>query len=217
MRTPAATAAPASTADEYTANTGWTAELDGPALWAHQGYKGSESERPNWSTNTLNDIAFTNRVFSFNGATIHQNLRAGAIATNELTVIMGINTTNEVMHGLSGYWGGLRLDNENGDAIIDYVPVQRNDGLVCFFDKAGQSVVRPTNWGSSDDSTHLKTTGCTWTGEIIMTGVVVEAEDIVPNSAIAHSQNEGTLTVTVPAGLKDVISFEEAKTSSSIA
>ena len=175
--------------------------LEGPVMWGHHGYGASGAERPNWSTNVLNDIAFTNRVFTLNGVTIKSDLNAGAISTNELTVTMGRNNPSgsSNYYSLCGYWGWLRLDDENGDAIIDYVPVRRaSDRKVGFWDSVSKSLVVPTN-----ENQNLSVGEGVATGEIICDDSTLEvvAADIVPNRQLAYSSEAGVVTISIPAGL----------------
>ena len=173
--------------------------LEGPVLWGHHGYAAPSAERPYWSTNVLNDIAFTNRVFTLNGVTIKTDLHAGAISTNELTVTMGRNNPSGNYYSLCGYWGWLRLDDENGDAIIDYVPVRRaSDNKVGFWDSVSNSLVVPTKEGQD-----LSVGEGVATGEIICDDSTLEvvADGIVPNRQLAYSSEAGAVTISIPAGL----------------
>jgi len=173
--------------------------LEGPVMWGHQGYAAPSAERPNWSTNVLNDIAFTNRVFTLNGVTIKTGLHAGAISTNELTVTMGRNNPSDNYYSLCGYWGWLRLDDENGDAIIDYVPVRRaSDSKVGFWDSVSKSLVVPTT-----ENQNLSVGEGVATGEIICDDSTLEvvADGIVPNRQLACSSEAGVVTISVPSGI----------------
>ena len=174
------------------------AELEGPVMWGHHGYGSMNLERPNWSTNVLNDIAFTNCVFTLNGVTIKSGLNAGAISTNELNVTMGRNNSTDY-YSLCGYWGWLRLDDENGDAIIDYVPVRRaSDRKVGFWDSVSKSLVVPTT-----ENQNLSVGEGVETGEIICDDSTLEvvAADIVPNRQLACSSEAGVVTISVPSGI----------------
>ena len=180
-------------------NADVTADLQGPVHWGHHGYGSVSSERPNWETNTINHIAFTNRVFTLNGVIVKSSLHAGAICTNELTVTMGRNNpyASGNYFSLCGYWSYLRFDDENGDPILDYVPVKRlSDNKVGFWDGVSKTLVVPTVANQN-----LSAGDGTPTGEVIVDDMEVVSAAITPNRALCTALDKSVLTVTVPAGL----------------
>ena len=189
------------TKEEHDANN-VRARLEGPVLWGYQGYNSGSGERPTWKTDALNDIVFTNRVFTLNGTVVKSSIKKeGAIASNELTVTMGRNNPASSYYSLLGYWGWLRLENANGDAIIDYVPVRRGtDGRVGFWDKVSKALVCPSKSGREN---RLLDTGCTPTGEIVADETTVEdvSGTITPNRIFTVNAEGASATITVPAGL----------------
>ena len=200
------------TAEEKTAGT-WNLRLEGPVLWGHQGYGSDSSERPNWETNAINHIAFTNRVFTLNGVIVKSGLHAGAISTNDLTVTMGRNNPSDSnnYYSLCGYWSYLQFDDENGELIVDYIPVRRtSDNKVGFWDSVSKTLVVPTTANQNLSASKGKPTG-----EIICDDSTLEvvADGIVPNRQLACSSEAGVVTISVPSGIageRIIIAWDEA-------
>ena len=191
-------------------NANVTESLEGPVLWGHHGYGSVSSERPNWETNAINHIAFTNRVFTLNGVIVKSGLNAGAISTNDLTVTMGRNNPSNY-YSLCGYWSYLQFDDENGKLIVDYIPVRRtSDNKVGFWDSVSKTLVVPTT-----ENQNLSAGDGTPTGEVIADSDSLEvvSDAITPDRQLATTVDGGKVTVTVPAGLSGetlIVAWDES-------
>ena len=159
-------------------------------LWRGQSYdKGDNLVK----TDAINEYAFTNRVCTLNGVVQQSNLAAGAISTNEHNVFLG--KCSYTTYSLYGWWSHVSLDGEDGNKLIDYIPVQRaSDGKVGFWNRVGDgSFVTSSGTGNF-------TAGST-TGERIEVGLTVVSSTIMPNRILDYSLDKSTLTVTVPSGI----------------
>jgi hypothetical protein len=140
----------------------------------------------------LNEYAFTNRVCTLNGVIQQSDLAAGAISTNNHNVFLG--KCSYTTYSLYGWWSHVSFDDEDGNRILDYIPVQRaSDGKVGFWNRIGDgSFVTSSGTGNF--------TAGTFTNAYI--DVDVDAtQTFSPNRIIETSLDGATLTVVVPAGL----------------
>ena len=122
-------------------------------FWTYTGKRPDAPDRPATSTTSINEIAFTNRVFTLDGKKVFGTLAAGSV---------GISTSNISIGRCGGDWPGQRyfyghwshvsFDDADGNKILDYVPVQRvaSDGTlgkVGFYDRATKTFVTSTGTG----------------------------------------------------------------------
>ena len=143
-------------------------------------------------TTQINEYAFTNRVCTLNGVVKDDSLASGSISTNNLNVFLG--KCAYTTYSLYGWWSHVSFDDENGNRILDYIPVQRaSDGKVGFWNRIGDgSFVTSSGTGNF--------TAGTFTNAYI--DVDVDAsQTFTPNRIIGASLDKATLTVAVPAGL----------------
>ena len=157
------------------------------------------SSRPSVSTSTINDLAFTNRVVTLNGVNLKTDLEAGPVGYTgyNMTVgaaigyIMTSSLPNWRRH--NGWWSYVRFDDEDGNAILDYIPVQLADGTVGFYDRATSSFVANTGTGAFTAGTVTNTcvTAANSTAAIIPYAI--------PALDVSVSGTE--LVVTAPTGL----------------
>ncbi len=171
----------------------------GKTVWMYRGYYNS-GNKPSAKTDSINEYAFTNGVFTLNGEIIANNLNnqsppnhPNAVSTNE-TYNINIGRSPNVPSAMAfGWWSHVSFDDADGNKILDYVPVRRGDGKVGFWDYATSAFV--TSGGSGDF------TAGTPTGETMTKDIEAATDSFTPNRAIAVVLDGGTLTVTVPAGL----------------
>ena len=111
----------------------------------YRNYK--SGERPSVYTDAINDVAFTNRVFTLNGTVVKSGLGAGAVGENGRNMYIG--TYANLDRFLFGWWSYVRFDDEAGNAIIDYIPAKRAaDGKVGFLDRATGAFIVSTGSGN---------------------------------------------------------------------
>ena len=154
--------------------------------WWWQGTK--MSNRPTVSTTAINEIAFTNGVFSVNG-TKFTAVSSGSIGSTGRFFRIGKGVPDQTLYG---YFSHVSFDGEDGNRILDYVPVQRtSDSKVGFWDCVGETFVP-----SSGTNNFI---AGTMTGEFREEFQIVQS--VTPNRALDVSVVRSTLTVVVPAGL----------------
>ncbi len=131
-------------------------------------------------TNAINDVVLTNRTLSINGEAKLTGLAVGPVGESGLNLHLG--KTAYTARYLFGWWSYARLEDEAGNALIDYIPAKRlADDKVGFVDRATGAFVTSTGGGDftsgtvTNDScsvTHLSRTvslagvvdTATWTG-----------------------------------------------------
>ena len=156
--------------------------------WFYRGTKASN--RPSVNTDTFNDVAFTNQMFTLNGTTVASGLASGAVGTSGNTICIGKSKHHNTRY-FFGYWSYVQFDDAQGRLILDYVPVQRaGDGKVGFFDRVSGRFVAPNGYFSAGAQTGEELAGCE-----------MASKTFVPNRALAVSARKGNLTITVPAGV----------------
>ena len=110
-------------------------------------YRGTKIDYPAVYTDTINDVAFTNQVFTRNGIVRKTGLEAGSVGYTGYN--MHIGTWSHRYRFLYGWWSYVRFDDENGDAILDYIPAQRIvDDTVGFYDRVTGKFVTSTGGGA---------------------------------------------------------------------
>ena len=130
-------------------SSGFTVGMSGAHFdqwyWIYRSYK-SDSERPTVSTNSVNHVAFTNRMCVVNGVVMKSGLAAGAVGESGRNMYIG--TMAELNRFLFGWWSYVRFDDAAGSAIIDYIPAKRTaDGKVGFIDRASGAFILSTGGG----------------------------------------------------------------------
>ena len=115
--------------------------------WNYRTEKPDNRFRPTVSTTSINDAAFTNRMFTLNGSVVKMGLEAGAVGESGANMHLGTWATR--FRYLYGWWSFVRFDDASGNAILDYVPAKRaTDGTVGFYDRATMKFVVSTGGGA---------------------------------------------------------------------
>ena len=121
----------------------------GAALSDHPEVRwGSQGEDPDLSK--LNEFAFTNGVFTVNGATVNSSLGAGAAAGKQGKILtVGASTSDSgAGKGMFGWWSHVSFDDADGNRILDYIPVKRaTDDAVGFWDRASRRFLTSSGTG----------------------------------------------------------------------
>ena len=133
-----------------TPKSGFTVGMSGASFtqwyWNYRSYKSPGEYRPTVRTTSINDVAFTNRMFTLNGTVVKSGLEAGPVGESSSNMHLG--TWTQRYRFLYGWWSYVRFDDANGNAILDYIPAVRTaDGKVGFYDRATMSFVTSTGTG----------------------------------------------------------------------
>ena len=180
-----------------TSDSGFTVGADNTTItrwyWCYRGKKDStiSGSRPTVSTSSINDVAFTNQMFTVNGNIVKSGLDAGPVGETAANIHLGRYANGRYHYG---WWSYVRFDDASGTAILDYIPAQRiTDGKVGFYDRATGRFVASTGSGAFNAGT---VTNASWTAVNSSAATVVHG---VPFLDVAL---DGTLlTVTAPSGL----------------
>ena len=115
--------------------------------WSYGTYKSPGEYRPsNVRTDAINDVAFTNQVFTLNGQLVKGVLPDGPVGGSGANMFLG--TWAAGSRYLFGWWSYARFDDADGNAILDYIPAQRvTDDKVGFYDRATGKFVSSTGTG----------------------------------------------------------------------
>ena len=163
----------------------------GSWYWTYRGHR-SGNDRPGVSTSSINEAAFTNQVFTLNGATVLSGLAAGSVGALDKTIYLGRIGTDYNARRHYGWWSHVSFDGENGERILDYIPAQRfSDGKVGFYDRATGEFVASSSTGSLNAGTVTNE----W---FLGGGSILRAARNFGNE-IALSLNGSRLRINVPA------------------
>ena len=201
------------TEDSYSSSSGYKGDWQvrvptqgSNGTWAYRYRSGTtQSISYSFSTTSINEIAFTNQVFTVGGDTvIKSGLSAGSVGFTGLNIYLGGAANKMDSKGnvgrsgdVYGWWSYVQFDDEDGNLILDYVPVQRGDGTVGFWDKVTTQFMTPYTDGSFTPGTFSAGTP---TGETIVSDVESVCE-FTPNRVLGVETDRGSLAITVPSGL----------------
>ncbi|MBO6121452.1 MAG: hypothetical protein J6Q49_06290 [Kiritimatiellae bacterium] len=174
--------------------------------WGYRYRSGSKQDISySFSTDSINEIAFTNQIFTVGGDTvIKSGLASGSVGFTGLNIYLGGAANKKFSNGslsrsgdVYGWWSYVQFDDADGKLILDYVPVQRGDGTVGFWDNVTSQFMPPYTDGSFIPGTFSAGTP---TGESFATDVESVCE-FTPSRILDAESEDGVVTVTVPAGL----------------
>ncbi len=160
----------------------------GSWFWTYTGHR--SSVRPSVSTSSINEAAFTNRMFTLNGSTVKSGLAAGSVGAYGLNIFLGRAQSNKDRYHY-GWWSHVSFDDADGNKILDYIPVQRGDGAVGFWNRVTDKFVTSTGNGAF--------TAGTVTNEGFE--AVSSMQRVTPNHQISLEMAGSRLYANVPAGL----------------
>ena len=85
----------------------------------------------------INEIAFTNGMFTLNGAIVNSNIGAGLpVGTQGRQMSVGTAYNYRNSNAMFGWWTHVSFDSADGGLILDYIPVKRaSDDAVGFWDR----------------------------------------------------------------------------------
>ena len=145
--------------------------------------------RPSVNTASINEASFANQTFTLNGSVVKSDLPAGSVGASGANMFLG--TWGAKNRYLYGWWSHVRFTGENGDALLDYIPVQRGDGVVGFWNCVTDKLVTSTGGGAF--------TAGTVTNEGFE--VVISMQRVTPNHQISLEVTGSRLYANVPSGL----------------
>ena len=153
-------------------------------------YRNSKYDpRPTVNTDSINEVSFANQTFTLNGSVVKSGLPAGSVGASGANMFLG--TWGAKNRYLYGWWSYVRFTGENGDALLDYIPVQRGDGVVGFWDRVTDKLVTSTGGGAF------------MTGTVTNEGfeVVRSTQRVTPNHQISLEIEGSRLYAKIPSGL----------------
>lgn len=153
--------------------------------WAYQ--TGKKYPRPSVNTDKINTVVFANQTFVLNGSQVANGLPSGAVGAGGNSMRIGRTNDSRIQ---PGWWSYVRFTDANGKNLIDYIPVQRGDGKVGFYDRVAKKLVLSTGSGNF--------TAGTATGEKFEEVTLMQS--VVPNHALDVSIVGDKLTAIVPGG-----------------
>lgn len=175
--------------------------------WAYRYRSGTTTQIPSYtfSTDSINEIAFTNQIFTVGGDTvIKSGLASGSVGLTGLNIYLGSALNKKDSKGkisisgdVYGWWSYVQFDDVDGKLILDYVPVQRGDGTVGFWDNVTSEFMQPYTDGSFTPGTFSAGTP---TGESFATDVESVCT-FTPSRILDAESEDGVVTITIPAGL----------------
>ena len=161
----------------------------GSWFWTYTGYR-SGSDRPTVSNSSINEAAFTNRMFTLNGNVVKSGLAKGSVGAYGLNIFLGRAQSNTSRYHY-GWWSHVSFDDADGNKLLDYIPVQRSDGVVGFWNRVTDKFVKSTGGGAF--------TAGTVTNEGFE--VVGSMQRVTPNHQISLEVTGSRLYANVPSGL----------------
>ena len=150
---------------------------------------GKYNPRPTVNTDSINEASFENQTFTLNGSVVKSGLPAGSVGASGANMFLG--TWGAKNRFLYGWWSYVRFTDENGDALLDYIPVKRGDGVVGFWNRVTDKLVTSTGGGAF--------TAGTVTNEGFE--VVISMQRVKPNHQISLRMDGSRLYANVPSGL----------------
>ena len=145
--------------------------------------------RPSVNTASINEASFANQTFTLNGSVVKSDLPAGSVGASGANMFLG--TWGAKNRFLYGWWSYVRFTGENGDVLLDYIPVKRGDGVVGFWNRVTDKLVTSTGGGAF--------TAGTVTNEGFE--VVISMQRVTPNHQISLEVTGSRLYANVPSGL----------------
>ena len=96
----------------------------------------------------INEIAFTNGVFTLNGEIVNSTIGTGPVGTKGRQMDVGTASHYQNSNALYGWWSHVSFDSADGGRILDYIPVKRaSDDAVGFWDRVTKKFLRSFGTG----------------------------------------------------------------------
>ena len=160
---------------------------------------GAGSVNSSCTSGKILDIAATNNVLTIDGVKVNNsNITTSPVGTagngsHQRSMAIGwLNGLSNQTNG--GYWSYLQFEDENGDPLLDYVPVEVcSSGTIGFYDRVSGAMATKSGSGSF--------TAGTETGEYIETDAEILSQTVTASRILDVASEEGLITVTVPSAL----------------
>ena len=97
----------------------------------------------------INEIAFTNGVFTLNGEIVNSTIGTGLpVGTKGRQMDVGTASHYQNSNALYGWWSHVSFDGEDGGRILDYIPAKRaSDDAVGFWDRVTKRFMKSSGTG----------------------------------------------------------------------
>jgi len=121
---------------DNTSRTNISVVLRGVGLSEHPPVKYGEVSSAN-DASLINEIAFTNGVFTLNGEIVNSSIGTGKpVGTQGRQMDVGTASNYRNSNAMYGWWTHVSFDSADGGLILDYIPVKRaSDNAVGFWDR----------------------------------------------------------------------------------
>ena len=133
---------------DNTSRTNISVVLRGVGLSEHPPVKYGASVSAAQDASLINEIAFTNGVFTLNGEIVNPDIGTGLpVGTKGRQMDVGTASHYQNSNAMYGWWSHVSFDDADGNRILDYIPVKRTvDDAVGFWDRVTKRFV--TSFGS---------------------------------------------------------------------
>ena len=96
----------------------------------------------------INEIAFTNGVFTLNGEIVNSSIGTGPVGTKGRQMDVGTASHYQNSNAMYGWWSHVSFDSADGGRILDYIPVKRaSDNAVGFWDRVTKRFMTSSSTG----------------------------------------------------------------------
>lgn len=97
----------------------------------------------------INEIAFTNGMFTLNGEIVSSNIGTGLpVGTQGRQMSVGTAYNYRNSNAMFGWWSHVSFDGADGGLILDYIPVKRaSDNAVGFWDRVTKRFMTSSSTG----------------------------------------------------------------------
>ena len=97
----------------------------------------------------INEIAFTNGVFTLDGEVVSSNIGAGLpVGTQGRQMSVGTASNYRNSNAMYGWWSHVSFDGADGSRILDYIPMKRaSDDAVGFWDRVTKRFMAKSGTG----------------------------------------------------------------------
>ena len=133
---------------DNTSRTNISVVLRGVGLPEHPPVKYGDSSSAN-DASLINEIAFTNGVFTLNGEIVNSSIGIGKpVGTKGRQMDVGTASHYQNSNAMYGWWSHVSFDSADGGRILDYIPVKRaSDDVVGFWDKVTKRFMSSSGTG----------------------------------------------------------------------
>ena len=133
---------------DNTSRTNISVVLRGVGLPEHPPVKYGDSSSGN-DASLINEIAFTNGVFTLNGEIVNSSIGTGLpVGTKGRQMDVGTASHYQNSNAMYGWWSHVSFDSADGGRILDYIPVKRaSDDVVGFWDGVTKRFMKSSGTG----------------------------------------------------------------------